>query len=80
MEKPILDNLFDTCSEATIAINVILAAARRALRVRISHNGNINTKIFARGQFAAHGFVWLNTYVERLRAIRIAVAIGHDAK
>ena len=67
MEDPILENLFDTCSEAITAVNEILATARHALMTRISRDGNIDTKLLEREQFAAHGFAWLNTYVEGLR-------------
>lgn len=67
MEDPILENLFDTCSEAITATNKILTTARQALMARISKDGNIDTELLEREQFATHGFAWLNTYVEGLR-------------
>ena len=67
IEDPILENLFDTCSEAITAAKEILATASQVLVTRISRDGNIDTKLLEREQFAAHGFAWLNTYVEGLR-------------
>ena len=67
MKDPILENLFHTCTEAITAANEILATARQALMARISRDGKINTKLLEKEQFAAHGFAWLNTYVEGLR-------------
>ena len=67
MKDPILENLFHTCSEAITAANEILVTARQALMARISRDGKINTELLEKEQFAAHGFAWLNTYVEGLR-------------
>ena len=66
MEKLIIDGLLEHCTDALSATDALLAAARGGLLDRISNNGKINVTILEKEQFAAHGFAWLNTYVEGL--------------
>ncbi len=66
MEKLIIDGLLEHCTDALSATDALLAAARGGLLARISDKGKINVTILEKEQFAAHGFAWLNTYVEGL--------------
>ena len=50
MERIIIDNLLDQCSESIRATNAILAVARQTLVAHMSHDGKIDTKALEKEQ------------------------------
>src|SRR6185437_1094476 len=56
---------------ALAAAETLLAAAKRAVAVRIAPAGAVDNALVERHQFAAHGFAWMATYVEALRQLRL---------
>jgi (2S)-methylsuccinyl-CoA dehydrogenase len=48
----------------------LLAAAKSAVRARVSANGKVSAALFEKEQHATHGLAWLATYVESLRQMR----------
>jgi (2S)-methylsuccinyl-CoA dehydrogenase len=63
----VIENLMPACAEALTAADEIVLAARRALMEKVASSGRVDGAALEREQFAAHGFAWLNTYVEGLR-------------
>ena len=63
----VIENLLATSAEALTAADEIVLAARRALMEKVAPSGRVDGAALEREQFAAHGFAWLNTYVEGLR-------------
>ncbi|MBL9009950.1 MAG: acyl-CoA dehydrogenase family protein [Alphaproteobacteria bacterium] len=57
-------------ASATEAAERLLAAAKTAVRGRVSQDGKVSAKLFEREQHATHGLAWLATYVESLRQMR----------
>jgi len=65
----ILDNLTDTCRQAATAAETLAEAARGAVAARVSEGGKLRAAALEAEQFAAHGYAWLRTYVEGLKAM-----------
>ncbi len=63
-------DLLDTCAEALSAAESLLDSARAGVSGLVTRNGQIDTALLDREQFAVHGFAWMATYVEALRQMR----------
>ena len=57
-------------SDATAAVEALLADATAAVRERVAVDGRMVGRLFDREQRATHGLAWLATYVEAVRAAR----------
>ncbi|MBL8837706.1 MAG: acyl-CoA dehydrogenase family protein [Alphaproteobacteria bacterium] len=68
MSEPIPE-LLPRCREALAAAEDVLDAARRAVAARVLSGGRIDPPALDANQHAAHGFAWLATTVEALRAL-----------
>ena len=68
-DSPILDNLTETCSQAVAAAEALAEAARGTVGGRVSEGGKIKAAALEAEQFAAHGYAWMRTYVEGLKAM-----------
>jgi (2S)-methylsuccinyl-CoA dehydrogenase len=68
-ENPILDKLIETCGEAVAAAEALAEAARGSVGGRVSDGGKLNATALEAEQFAAHGYAWMRTYVEGLKAL-----------
>ena len=73
-----IDHLVATCAAALDAAERLMEAARRAVGGALLEDGRIDAARLDEGQFAAHGFAWLATYVAALRQM-LAWARGLDA-
>ena len=63
----------DPIAAATLVADAaerLLAAAKSAVRARVSANGKVSAALFEKEQHATHGLAWLATYVESLRQMR----------
>mgnify|MGYP006100128241 CR=1 FL=1 len=69
MNKYLIDNVINLCTEAQQATEFVLESARQSLSKRVIIGGNISSNAIDSEQFSAHGFAWLATYVEGLRQI-----------
>jgi len=69
MNKYLIDNVINLCTEAQQVIEFVLESARQSLSKRVIIDGNLSSNAIDLEQFAAHGFAWLATYVEGLRQI-----------
>jgi (2S)-methylsuccinyl-CoA dehydrogenase len=69
MNKYLIDNLIDVCTEAQQTTEHILELARQSISNLIIIDGKLSSEAIDAEQFAAHGFAWLATYVEGLRQI-----------
>ena len=69
MNKYLIDNLIDVCTEAQKTTEHIFELARQAISNLIIIDGKLSSEAIDAEQFAAHGFAWLATYVEGLRQI-----------
>ncbi len=61
--------LISLASEATGALEALLADAARKVHARVELDGRIVGKRFDSEQRATHGLAWLATYVEALRQL-----------
>ena len=68
-DNPILEKLIETCGEAAAAAEALAEAARAAVGARVTASGKLDAAALEAEQFAAHGFAWLRTYVEGLKAM-----------
>jgi (2S)-methylsuccinyl-CoA dehydrogenase len=66
-DQRVIEDLLPTCQAALNAADEIVLAARRTLMEKVAPAGRVDGAALEREQFAAHGFAWLNTYVEGLR-------------
>ena len=69
MNKYLIDNVINLCTEAQQATEFFLESARQSLSKRVIIDGNLSSNTIDLEQFSAHGFAWLATYVEGLRQI-----------
>ncbi len=69
MNKYLIDNVINLCTEGQQVTEFILESARQSLSKRVIIDGNLSSNAIDLEQFAAHGFAWLATYVEGLRQI-----------
>jgi len=69
MNKYLIDNVINLCTEAQQVTEFVLESARQSLSKRVIIDGNLSSNAIDLEQFAAHGFAWLATYVEGLRQI-----------
>ena len=69
MNKYLIDNVINLCTEAQQATEFVLESARQSLSKRVIIGGNISSNAIDSEQYSAHGFAWLATYVEGLRQI-----------
>ncbi len=58
--------LIAAVGQVAAASATLLAAAKSALRERVSEGGKISAALFEREQHAAHGLSWLATYAEAM--------------
>jgi len=68
-ESLVLADLIATCGEAAAAAEALAEAARAAVGGRVSRDGRIDAGALEAEQFAAHGYAWMRTYVEGLKAM-----------
>jgi (2S)-methylsuccinyl-CoA dehydrogenase len=68
-DSPILDDLIALCREAAAAAEALAEAARASVGARVSEGGKISGAALEAEQFAAHGYAWMRTYVEGLKAM-----------
>jgi (2S)-methylsuccinyl-CoA dehydrogenase len=68
-DSPILDDLIALCREATAAAETLAEAARASVDDRVTDGGKISAAALEAEQFAAHGYAWMRTYVEGLKAM-----------
>ncbi|WP_121632771.1 acyl-CoA dehydrogenase family protein [Tropicibacter alexandrii] len=66
----ILPDLLDLTGAAIAPVETLFAAARTAVRDRVSEGGRVSGALIEQHQFAAHGLAWLATYVESLRQMQ----------
>jgi (2S)-methylsuccinyl-CoA dehydrogenase len=69
MNKYLIDNVINLCTEGQQVTEFILESARQSLSKRVIIDGNLSSNAIDLEQFSAHGFAWLATYVEGLRQI-----------
>ena len=69
MNKYLIDNVINLCTEAQQVTEFVLESARQSLSKRVIIDGNLSSNAIDLEQFSAHGFAWLATYVEGLRQI-----------
>jgi (2S)-methylsuccinyl-CoA dehydrogenase len=65
----ILPDLVNTCLDAYNAVQHLQVEARKEVSRRVVHNGRIVSDLLDQEQFAAHGYAWLCTYAQALRAM-----------
>ncbi len=68
-DSPILDDLIALCREAAGTAEALAEAARASVGERVSEGGKISAAALEAEQFAAHGYAWMRTYVEGLKAM-----------
>jgi (2S)-methylsuccinyl-CoA dehydrogenase len=68
-DSPILDDLITLCREAAGAAEALAEVARASVGERVSEGGKISGVALEAEQFAAHGYAWMRTYVEGLKAM-----------
>jgi (2S)-methylsuccinyl-CoA dehydrogenase len=68
-DSPILDDLIALCREAAAAAEALAEAARASVGARVSEGGKISGAALEAEQFAAHGYAWMRTYGEGLKAM-----------
>ncbi len=65
----LLPDLLKLCRAARVEAEALEAAAKRAVAGRVAPGGKVDATLLEQGQFAAHGYAWLATYVVSLREI-----------
>ena len=66
----LLDDLTDLTRAAIAPVDAIVAAAKSALRHKVTEDGRVSGRLVDMEQTAAHGLAWLATYAEALRQMQ----------
>jgi len=65
----VLPDLTSLCRQALGASDALIAAAKRAVRAKVSPGGKLSAELLEQEQFAGHGLAWYATYGECLREL-----------
>ena len=69
-QTPLLENLADLTRASIAPVEVVVAAAKSAVRALVTENGRVSSTLVDEQQTAAHGLAWLATYAEALRQMQ----------
>ncbi len=70
VQTVLLDGLTDLTRAAMAPVDSVVAAAKSALRLKVSVDGRVSGALVDENQTAAHGLAWLATYAEALRQMQ----------